>query len=76
MTNNNITDITRPFNSGDPTNYGVLVRNATTVMSVLQDITNKHKERLEETPDAERRDFVDHYLDRIKAQTEPTCTGI
>lgn len=59
---------------GDPTNYRALLNNATTAMSVLKDVIASHKKRLDENPDAERRDFVDLYLDKIRGG-EPTCTG-
>jgi hypothetical protein len=45
-------------------------------MSVLQDVINKHKERLEENPKSDRQDFIDYYLDEIRSGAEPTCTGI
>lgn len=61
---------------GDPTNYKVLVSNATAAIGVVTGVISAHKEKLASDPSAPRTDFVDHYLDRISEGKEATNTGM
>lgn len=61
---------------GDPTNYKVLVNNATTVIGVVSGVITSHKEKLASDPAAPREDFIDHYLDKISEGKEVTNTGM
>jgi len=60
---------------GDPTNYHVLMKNASTAMDVLSGVITSHKEKMVENPSSPPADFIDHYLQMMQSGAEPTCTG-
>ncbi|KAF6029019.1 CYP2D6 [Bugula neritina] len=59
---------------GDPTNYHVLMKNASTAMDVLSGVITSHKEKMVENPSSPPADFIDHYLQMMQSGAEPTCT--